>query len=142
MGIPRLTPRGLQPREANPVEPPPVPLAQSAPTPSGVRVRVGGRLAEELFRYAMISCGLSVAVVLGLIFYELVANSTLSLHQFGWKFFTSQIWDPANNVFGALPFIYGTVVSSIVALVIAVPLGLGVAVFITEMCPKELRGIL
>ncbi|MGE5725898.1 MAG: phosphate ABC transporter permease subunit PstC [Acidobacteriota bacterium] len=113
-----------------------------ASEPAGVRVRVGSRLADEFFRYAMIACGLSVAVVLGLILYELVAGSSLSLHQFGWKFFTSQIWDPANNVFGALPFIYGTIVSSLVALVIAVPLGLGVAVFITEMCPKELRGIL
>jgi len=140
MGIPRLTPRRLRPREANPVKTPTVRRAQGAATPAAVRV--GGRLADEVFRYAMIACGLSVAVVLGLIFYELVANSTLSLHQFGWKFFTSQIWDPANNVFGALPFIYGTVVSSIVALVIAVPLGLGVAVFITEMCPKGLRGIL
>jgi phosphate transport system permease protein len=140
MGIPRLTPRRLRPREANSLETPPAPRAQGAATPAAVRV--GGRLADEVFRYAMIACGLSVAVVLGLIFYELVANSTLSLHQFGWKFFTSQIWDPANNVFGALPFIYGTVVSSIVALVIAVPLGLGVAVFITEMCPKGLRGIL
>jgi len=141
MGIPRLTPRPLRPREASPVETPPR-RTQPASEPAGVRVRVGSRLADELFRYAMIACGLSVAVVLGLILYELVANSTLSLHQFGWKFFTSQIWDPANNVFGALPFIYGTVVSSIVALVIAVPLGLGVAVFITEMCPKGLRGIL
>jgi phosphate transport system permease protein len=90
----------------------------------------------------MIGCGMSVTVLLGLIFYELVVNSRLSLHQFGWKFFTGQTWDPVNNVFGALPFIYGTIVSSIVALVLAVPLGLGVAVFITEMCPQWLRGAL
>lgn len=141
MGIPRLTLRPLRPREASPVETRPR-RTPDASEPAGVRVRVGSRLADEFFRYAMIACGLSVAVVLGLILYELVAGSSLSLHQFGWKFFTSQIWDPANNVFGALPFIYGTIVSSLVALVIAVPLGLGVAVFITEMCPKELRGIL
>ena len=90
----------------------------------------------------MIACGLSVAVVLGLILYELVVNSSLSLHQFGWRFFVSQTWDPVNDQFGALPFIYGTIVSSIVALVLAVPLGVGVALFITEMCPQRLRGIL
>lgn len=90
----------------------------------------------------MIACGLSVAVLLGLILYELIVNSSLSLHQFGWTFFSGKTWDPVNDVFGALPFIYGTIVSSIVALVIAVPLGLGVAVFITEMCPQGLRGAL
>src|SRR5579864_5765712 len=141
MGIPRLTPRPLRPREASPVETPPR-RTQPASEPAGVRVRVGSRLADELFRYAMIACGLSVAVVLGLILYELVANSTLSLHQFGWEFFSSRTWDPANDVFGAAPFIYGTIISSVIALVIAVPLGLGVAVFITEMCPRGLRGIL
>src|SRR6185437_16934253 len=103
MGITRLTPRRLRPREANSLETPPAPRAQGAATPAAVRV--GGRLADELFRYAMIACGLSVAVVLGLIFYELVANSTLSLHQFGWEFFSTRTWDPANDVFGALPFI-------------------------------------
>ena len=104
--------------------------------------RVGSKLPDELFRYAMIACGLSVAVLLGLILYELIVNSSLSLHQFGWTFFSGKTWDPVNDVFGALPFIYGTIVSSIVALVIAVPLGLGVAVFITEMCPQGLRGAL
>lgn len=107
-----------------------------------LRQGVGSRLPDALFRYAMIACGLSVAVLLGLILYELIANSTLSLHRFGWSFFTGQVWDPVNDVFGALPFIYGTVVSSLVALVIAVPLGLGVAVFITEMCSQRWRGIL
>jgi phosphate transport system permease protein len=104
--------------------------------------RVGSRLPDELFRYAMIASGLSVAVLLGLILYELIGNSSLSLHQFGWKFFIGRIWDPVNDVFGALPFIYGTILSSIVALVIAVPLGLGVAVFTTEMCPQRLRAAL
>ncbi|HLK33921.1 MAG TPA: phosphate ABC transporter permease subunit PstC [Terriglobales bacterium] len=99
-------------------------------------------MPDEIFRYAMIACGVSVAVMLGLILYELIINSRLSLHQFGFRFFGGQIWDPANNIFGALPFIYGTLVSSILALILAVPLGVGVAVFITEMCPRRLRGAL
>ena len=140
MGIPRLTPR---PAVAQKLASSP----SSAPAPRGpeaarLRERVGSRLPDEAFRYAMLACGLSVAVVLGLIFYELVTESALSLHQFGWKFFVSSTWDPVNNVFGALPFIYGTIVSSLLALLIAVPLGLGVAVFITEMCPLRLRGLL
>ncbi len=138
MGIPRLTPRPAVARK--PVSAPA--LAPRGPEAARLRQRVGSRLPDEAFRYAMLACGLSVAVVLGLIFYELVRNSSLSLHQFGWKFFITSTWDPVNNVFGALPFIYGTIVSSILALLIAVPLGLGVAVFITEMCPLPLRGLL
>ncbi len=138
MGIPRLTPRPAVARK--PVSAPA--LAPRGPEAARLRQRVGSRLPDEAFRYAMLACGLSVAVVLGLIFYELVSNSSLSLHQFGWKFFITSTWDPVNNVFGALPFIYGTIVSSILALLIAVPLGLGVAVFITEMCPLPLRGLL
>lgn len=138
MGIPRLTPRPAVAQK--PVSAPA--LAPRGPEAARLRERVGSRLPDEAFRYAMLACGLSVAVVLGLIFYELVSNSSLSLHQFGWKFFITSTWDPVNNVFGALPFIYGTIVSSILALLIAVPLGLGVAVFITEMCPLPLRGLL
>jgi phosphate transport system permease protein len=142
MGIPRVTARPPRPREVKPAE-----GLQLSPSGHGshreaLGRRIDSRLADEGFRYAMIACGLSVAVALGLILYELIANSSLSLHQFGWKFFIGQTWDPVNDVFGALPFIYGTIVSSIVALVIAVPLGVGVAVFITEMCPQGLRGIL
>jgi phosphate transport system permease protein len=83
---------------------------------------------------------LAVLAVLGLIVYELIVRSGLSWHAFGFKFFAGNDWDPVNEQFGALPFIYGTLVSSLVALVIAVPLSIGVAVFTTEMCPKPARG--
>ncbi|MGZ4890615.1 MAG: phosphate ABC transporter permease subunit PstC, partial [Candidatus Angelobacter sp.] len=72
----------------------------------------------------------------------LVVGSELSWHAFGWKFFAQSDWNPVEDSYGALPFIYGTIVSSLLALVIAIPLSLGVAVFITEMCPIWLRGIL
>jgi phosphate transport system permease protein len=75
-----------------------------------------------------------------LIVYELITKSTLSLHAFGWRFFFRSEWDPVNEQFGAWPFVYGTIVSSILALLLAVPLAIGVAVFITEMCPRRLRG--
>lgn len=99
-----------------------------------------GELPDRLFKAAMVACGLAVVGVLLLIVYELVTRSTLSWHAFGFKFFAVSEWDPVNEQFGALPFIYGTVVSSILALIIAVPLSIGVAVFTTEMCPKALRG--
>src|SRR4029079_8848576 len=58
----------------------------------------------------------------------------------GWKFFLGRDWDPVNDQYGALTFVYGTLVSSLLALFIAVPLAVGVAVFITEMCPRRLKG--
>jgi len=100
----------------------------------------GGEVPDRVFQSAMTVCGLAVLGVLVLIVYELVAGSSLSWHAFGFKFFGGSDWDPVNVQFGALPFIYGTLVSSLVALIIAVPLAVGVAVFTTEMCPKALRG--
>jgi phosphate transport system permease protein len=88
----------------------------------------------------MTACGLAVLGILALIVYELVHRSSLSWHAFGFKFFAGSDWNPVSEQFGALPFIYGTLVSSLVALIIAVPLSIGVAVFTTEMCPKVLRG--
>ena len=97
---------------------------------------------DAVFGWAMRLCGIAVVALLGLIVYELIVGSRLSWHAFGFKFFVQSDWNPVQESFGALPFIYGTVVSSILALVIAVPLSVGVAVFITEMCPVALRGIL
>jgi phosphate transport system permease protein len=97
-------------------------------------------LSDRAFRWLMVLCALSIFGIVALIAGSLVKGSRLSLHQFGWKFFFSAGWDPTNGNYGALPFIYGTLVTSLVALVIAVPLAIGVAVFITEMCPKALRG--
>ena len=99
-------------------------------------------MADEAFRYATLFCAASILLIVGLILYELIERSQLSIGQFGWKFFSGTNWDPVSGDFGALPFVFGTLVSSAVALVIAVPLGIGVAVFVTEMCPKALRGIL
>ncbi len=99
----------------------------------------GTRVADNIFRGAMLLSALSIFAIVALVLLELVQKSHMSLHQFGWKFFIGRNWDPVSGDFGALPFIYGTIVSSIVALVIAVPLSVGVAVFTTEICPKSLR---
>jgi phosphate transport system permease protein len=102
------------------------------------RVRTG-EVGDQIFKYAMLLCGSAVLGMLVLIVYELVLRSGPSWHAFGFKFFAGHDWDPVNEQFGAVPFIYGTLVSSLLALVIAVPLSIGVAVFTTEMCPPALR---
>ena|ERR1700731_2986102 len=107
--------------------------------------RVGARenvVADTLFRSFVILCAVAIMAVVGLIIFELVRESRLSMVKFGFKFLTKQIWDPVAEDFGALPFIYGTIVSSIVALFIAVPLSVGTALFLTELCPRVLRGTL
>jgi len=98
--------------------------------------------ADAAFRYLMLGCALSVLAIVVLIVRELIIRSTLSLHAFGLKFFFRQAWDPVNGDFGALPFIYGTLVSSFLALLLAVPLSVGVATFTTELCPRKLRSLL
>jgi len=80
---------------------------------------------------------LVVAIVVGMIF-ALGSESMLSIRQFGLGFLTSRQWNPIKGEFGALPFIYGTVVSSLIALLISVPLSLGIAVFLVEQAPNYL----
>src|SRR5437763_7786389 len=91
------------------------------------------------FKGLMLLAALSVLAVVGLILIELLQRSALAWQKFGFHFFITSAWDPVAGEFGALPFIFGTIVSSILALVIAVPLAVAVAVYVTEMCPKPLR---
>jgi phosphate transport system permease protein len=115
--------------------------------------RGSSTMADRIFRYLMVLCALSTFAIVLLILWQLVLRSELSWHKFGFSFFydvfrdpdthATLYWDPVNENFSALPFIYGTLVSSILALVlIAVPLAVGLAIFLTEMCPRRLRGIL
>jgi len=116
-------------------------LARQTSWASAIRLKdAGGQLADSVFYAVVLFCALAILAVVGLVLYELVSKSQLSWHAFGFKFFLGQNWDPVNDQFGALPFIYGTIVSSILALVLAVPLAIGVAVFTTEMSPRWLRG--
>jgi phosphate transport system permease protein len=99
-------------------------------------------VADAAFRSVVVMCALALMATVGVILFELISQSSLSLSKFGFKFLTRSIWDPVEENFGALPFIYGTVVSSLLALVIAVPLSLGTALFLTEICPRRLRPFL
>ena len=134
MGAPRLTGPQPVPEQA---------VAAGTATHAQPLIHAGdSRRADAAFFYAMLACGCSVLALVGLIVYELITKSSLSWHAFGWRFFFQSDWDPVNDQFGALPFVYGTIVSSILALLIAVPLAVGVAVYITEMAPRWLRGAL
>ncbi|MBZ5566333.1 MAG: phosphate ABC transporter permease subunit PstC [Acidobacteriia bacterium] len=97
---------------------------------------------DKIFKYLTVAAALSVVAVVLLIVFELVWHSRLAISKFGFGFFAGSNWDPVSGEFGAFPFIYGTLVSSLIALIIAVPLGIGVAIFINEMCPRRLRALL
>jgi phosphate transport system permease protein len=127
---------------------------QAPPQTSVVRAFLTGRGnsrgADSAFRGAMLICALCIFAIVVLIATVLVLRSYQSVHTFGFGFLTSQVWNPhppstptndsPPGQFGALPFIYGTLVSSFLSLVIAVPLAIGTAIFLTEICPDILRG--
>src|SRR5690349_4200260 len=79
-----------------------------------------------------------VVIVAGIGF-ELWRQSMLSIEKFGFGFWIGEIWDPISGEFGARPFIWGTLYSSVLALLIAAPVALGIAIFISELCPAPLR---
>jgi phosphate transport system permease protein len=106
-------------------------------------------MADRGFHWLMVLCALTIFGIVVLIAYELMVRSHLAWSEFGLKFFFQSFidpdtrrpmyWDPVNGHFSAVPFIFGTLVSSFLALLLAVPLAVGLAVFLTEMCPKVLR---
>ncbi len=127
-----------------------VPVAEAPPraaappsSPSPIRQFLSGRgssaTMDRGFGILMLVCALSIFAIVALIATELVLRSELTLKKFGIGFFFHSGWNPVAGNYGALPFIYGTLVSSFLALVIAVPLAVGLAVFLTEMSPLWLR---
>ncbi|NJD75930.1 MAG: phosphate ABC transporter permease subunit PstC [Candidatus Methanoperedens sp.] len=82
---------------------------------------------------------LGIIVLAFLLFRELFVGSSLSRDTFGTGFLATSTWDPVNEVFGALPFIFGTLVSSFLALIIAVPFSIGIAVYLSELAPEKLK---
>jgi phosphate transport system permease protein len=81
-------------------------------------------------------------ILTALLVFELWNGSSLARHKFGLAFFVTRVWDPVFEQFGALPFIYGTVVTSVVALLLAVPLGIGAAIFLAELAPARVSDTL
>jgi phosphate transport system permease protein len=148
----RIAQLQVQP-ESSSVETQSAPPAGPAPA-SAVRQFLTSRgnsaFADRCFAWMMILCAFSIFGIVVLIAGELIVRSQLAWNKFGLSFYYKTIidpytsmptyWDPVNEHFSALPFIYGTLVSSFLALLLAVPLAIGVAIFLTEICPKVLRG--
>ena len=113
--------------------------SHSAPTPQALRIAKLQRIQDFLFHGITQFFALSVLTALMGILVSLVINAWPALKTFGPAFFFTKEWDVVNGEFGGLIAIYGTVVTSLIALLIAVPLSFGIAVFLTELCPASLR---
>jgi len=83
--------------------------------------------------------GVCLVLLVAAIGFELARQSQLSLAKFGFRFWTHDVWDPVSGEFGARPFIWGTLYSSVLALLVASPVSLGIAMFLSELCPARLR---
>jgi phosphate transport system permease protein len=114
-----------------------------APPPTRKKLSEGarpaGRLSDTGFRYLAFAAGLLVFVILALIAWSTTKEAWPAFTSEGLSFFTSKVWDPAHAKFGALAFIYGTAVASIIAVVVGVPISLGIALFVTEIAPPWLQ---
>ena len=100
------------------------------------------REGDEIARLITFLFAASVVLLTFLLVFELWRGSVLPRHTFGFSFFRTSVWDPVFDQFGALPFIYGTLVTSAIALLVAVPLGLGAAIFLAELAPLRLSDTL
>jgi phosphate transport system permease protein len=105
---------------------------------AGGRLRGGDEVAGAFTGFF----ALLILVVTGFLVYQLWVTSGPSRHKFGFGFLTSSMWNPVTNEFGALPFIYGTVITSALALLIAVPLGVGAAIYLSELAPPKVSNAL
>ncbi len=114
-------------------------LNTNAVNDSVLRIAKRQRTLDRLFKYATQFFALSVLLTLLGIIASLIFNAAPALSKFGFGFFTTVEWDIINGEFGGLIAIYGTVITSVIALLIAVPLSFGIAVFLTEMCPQVLK---
>src|SRR5881396_3631742 len=108
---------------------------RSAPS----RMATPSRFGDKAFEWLTLAMALVVVVLVVLIGWQLWNGSSLAVKKFGFHFLTTSTWDPVAEQFGALPFIYGTLVSSLIALLIAVPLGIATAAYLTELAPLWIR---
>ena len=119
----------------------PGPLGSATPlAPAGDAAAIEGRsVGDRVYRWVTTGFALCVPLLLAFIAWEIVVAAWPAFREFGLSFVTSSEWDPANGVFGVAAAIWGTIVSSVLALVIATPLALGVAIFLSEFAPPWLR---
>jgi phosphate transport system permease protein len=97
-----------------------------------------GNKGDAVFRSLLLGAALLMIVIVCAMILALASESMLSIRQFGFSFLKGRVWNPIKGDFGALPFVYGTIVSSLIALLISVPLSLGIAIFLVEQAPYYL----
>ena len=115
---------------------PPQPATGRARIPLSLQSRAYG---DRAFKLVLTCAAALIPILLGFLVYELWTGSRLAMTKFGLGFVTTSVWDPVAEQFGAFPLIFGTLLSSLIALAIAVPLSLGVAIYLTEFAPRVLR---
>ena len=96
-------------------------------------------MGDRAFRAMTLGCGLLVLVILAFIAVSMTQKAWPAFSHDGIRFFTTTRWAPSAEVFGSLPFVYGTIVTAIIALVLAVPLSIGIALFLSDVAPARLR---
>lgn len=107
---------------------------------SSNRFRIAGmNIGDFIFENITRLFAFIILVMVLMMVYEMLSKSMLSMRSFGWGFLTSTTWDPVHDQYGALPFIFGTLFSSLTALIIAVPLSIGAAIFLSEFAPRWLE---
>jgi phosphate transport system permease protein len=117
-------------------------MTREVPPKSGLRAFIDKlRSGDEVAHLVTLIAATGILLITSLLVLELWRTSALSREKFGWMFFWTKVWDANFDNFGAAPFIYGTLVTSAIALVIAVPLGLASAIFLSELAPKKLSDI-
>jgi len=115
------------------------PIDNAAAPPAGLRTFVQRlRDGDQIAHIITLVFAATILLITSLLVYELWINSGLSRSKFGLMFFWTRVWDPVSGDFGAAPFIYGTLVTAVVSLAIAVPLGLAAAIFLAELAPRRL----
>ncbi len=97
-----------------------------------------GNTGDAIFRLLLLGAATLMLVIVGSMIFALALEALPSIRRFGFGFITGREWNPVKSEFGALPFIYGTIVSSLIALIISVPLSLGIAIFLVEQAPARL----
>ncbi len=103
------------------------------------RMASPSRFGDKAFEWFTLAMALAVVVLIILIGWQLWIGSSVAIKKFGFHFLVTSTWDPVAEQFGALPFIYGTLVSSLIALLIAVPLSIATAAYLTELAPLWIR---
>jgi phosphate transport system permease protein len=106
---------------------------------AGIALPPTSKVGDTAFRWLTWTMAMMVLALLVMVGWELFQGAHSSLQRFGWRFLTHSDWDPVNGSFGALPFIFGTLLSSVIGLVIALPLSVGAAIYLTELAPLWVR---